>query len=167
MASQIVLVSRDSVKFPTSSQFSVLSGLIHNVLQDYPESEEIPIPHVSSATLSLILQFAAHHNHTLPSPLARPIKSKHFRDNVNDPWDADFIERLSEDDLIEMVLATNYLDMKSLMDLCLVKIASAFKDKTVEEVRKEYGIVEEFTPDVEEKLKTDFPWAMEAEHEDS
>ena len=62
-----------------------------------------------------------------------------------------------------MILATNYLDMKCLMDICVVKIACNFKDKSIDDIKKEYGITEEFTPEVEESLKVEYPWALEVE----
>ncbi|OMJ84331.1 hypothetical protein SteCoe_14555 [Stentor coeruleus] len=164
--SEIVLVSKEGTKFNTSSQFSVLSGLVHNVLEDYHENEDISVPFVTTVNLERILEFANHHNFIVPQPPKRPVASPNFRDSIPDPWDAEFVGRFNEEQLIEIILAANYLDMKCLMDICLVKIACTFKDKDIEAVRKEYGIIEEFTPEIEEKLKTDYPWALEADAEE-
>ncbi|OMJ91746.1 hypothetical protein SteCoe_5647 [Stentor coeruleus] len=163
---EIILVSKEGTKFKTSSQISSISGLIHNVLQDYHENEDIPLPFITSSNLERILEFANHHNFALPSPPKRPVSSSNLRENIIDSWDADFVERLNEEELIELILSTNYLDMRCLMDLCLVRIACTFKDKDIEAVRKEYGIVEDFTPELEEKLKTDYPWALEVDAEE-
>ena len=59
---QITLVSKEGTKFTTSILMADLCTLIQNVLQDYQETEEIPLPHVSSALLELILSYANHHN---------------------------------------------------------------------------------------------------------
>lgn len=164
MFNQIVLVSKEGTKFTTSSQISNLSGLIHNVLQDYPENEEIALPFVGAELLQHILNFANHHNFTPPEPPKRPVISSVLKENLSDDWDATFAEQFNMEELIEVILGTNYLDMKSLLDICLVSIACSFKDKNMEEIRKEYGITEQFTPEIEEKLKTDHPWALEVEN---
>lgn len=165
MNSQIILVSKEGTKYPTSPQLGNLSGLIYNVLQDYHETEEIPVPFVSDTYLQHILKFAEHHNFTPPEPPKKPLPSKNIRDSIPE-WDAEFIENFNENEIIDLILATNYLDMKSLLDYCLIKIAAKFKDVTIEEVRKEYQITEEFTPEVEENLKIEYSWAMEAGNQD-
>ena len=162
MINQIVLVSKEGIKSSTSSLISNLSGLIYNVLQDYPENEEIPLPFVANELLVHILSFANHHNFTPPEPPKKPVVSS----NLTDEWDVTFIDQFNEDQIIELVLATNYLDLKSLLDICLVKLACKFKDKTAQDIRRDYNIEEELTPEVEEKLKAEFPWAMEGENAD-
>ena len=84
MSNQIVLVSKEGTKFTTSSKISNLSGLIHNVLQDYPENEEISLPFVSTKFLEQILEFAAHNNFLPPVPPKKPVVSSNLRDNIPD-----------------------------------------------------------------------------------
>ena len=84
MSSQIILVSKEGIKFTTSSRIANLSGLIYNVLQDYPENEEIPLPFVSTTFLEQILEFALHHNFLTPEPAKKPIVSTDLRDNITD-----------------------------------------------------------------------------------
>ena len=45
-----------------------------------------------------------------------------------------------------MILAANYMDIKSLLDLCCAKVASLIKGKTTEEIRKTFNIKNDFTP---------------------
>jgi len=45
-----------------------------------------------------------------------------------------------------MILAANYMDIKSLLDLCCAKVASMIKGKTTEEIRKTFNIKNDFTP---------------------
>ena len=63
-----------------------------------------------------------------------------------------------------MILSANYLDMRSLLDYCLLRLACKFKGKDPRDVKQEYNITEEFTPEVEESLKAEFPWALEVEN---
>ena len=48
--------------------------------------------------------------------------------------------------LPQMILAANYMDIKSLLDLCCAKVASMIKGKTTEEIRKTFNIKNDFTP---------------------
>lgn len=160
MSDQITLISSDGTKFSTSTKFSQLSGFVARVIQDYSD-EQIELKQISSSTLQQILLYSEHHNFTLPIPPLRPLKSKDLAQNLSDPWDYQFIIQFTESDLIDLVSAANYLDMKSLLALCLSSIANSFKDKTVDELRQMHGIQEEFTPDVEEQLKREYPWALE------
>jgi len=167
MTDQITLVSSEGTRFPTSSKISQLSGFIERILQDYNISEEIPLRSVSSLNLQRIIDYSSHHNFSPPIRPKKPVVSARLRDNLPDEWDAQFIETIPESELIDLISASNYLDMKSLLDTCLVKIACNFKDKSIEEVQKEYDIPELFTPEVEEKLKQEYSWAMEVEQEEN
>lgn len=167
MTDQITLVSSEGTKFQTSSKISQLSGLIERILQDYNINEEIPLRSVCSLNLQRIIDYSSHHNFSPPIRPKKPVVSNQLRDNFTDEWDAQFIESIPESELIDLISASNYLDMKSLLDTCLVKIACSFKDKSVEEIEKEYDIQEHFTPEVEEKLKQEYSWAMEVEPEEN
>ena len=47
--------------------------------------------------------------------------------------------------LFELILAADYLDIKSLLDLTCAKVASMIKGKNTEEIRKQINIVHDFT----------------------
>lgn len=55
----------------------------------------------------------------------------------------------------------NYLDSKSLLELACARIATIFKGVDIDTLRQRYGIEEEFTPEEEERLKAEYPWALE------
>lgn len=167
MTDQITLVSSEGTKFQVSSRLSQLSGFIDRVLQDYNASEEILLKSVNAQALQRIIDYSTHHNFSPPSRLKKPVVSNQIRENFTDEWDAQFIESIPENEIIELIMASNYLDMKSLLDSCLVKIACNFRDKSVDEVQKEYDIQEIFTSEVEEKLKQEYSWAMEVESEEN
>lgn len=167
MTDQITLVSSEGTKFQVSSKLSQLSGFIYRILQDYNITEEIPLKSVNAPVLQRIIDYSAHHNFSPPPKPKKPIVSNQVRENFSDEWDAQFIESIPDNEIIELINASNYLDMKSLLDSCLVKIACGFWDKSVDEVQKEYDIQENFTAEVEEKLKQEYSWAMEVESEEN
>jgi hypothetical protein len=50
-------------------------------------------------------------------------------------WDAKFVD-IEQETLFELILAANYMDVKSLLDLTCAKVASMIKGKTPEQIRK-------------------------------
>ena len=63
------------------------------------------------------------------------------------------------DTLYHLTLAANYLDISPLLDLCSARIASFIKDKTVEQIRENLGIVCDFTPEEEAQVREENKWA--------
>jgi hypothetical protein len=55
---------------------------------------------------------------------------------VSDPADAEFITSFKTHDLFQVILAANYMDIKSLLHLGCAMVASKIKGKSPEEIRK-------------------------------
>lgn len=72
-----------------------------------------------------------------------------------------FITSLDNETLMHLTLAANYLDIRPLLDLCSARIASFIKGKSVEEIRKNLGIVVDFTPEEEAAVREENKWADE------
>ena len=82
--------------------------------------------------------------------IEKPLKSENMAEVVPD-WDAKFVE-IDQADLFELILAANYMDIKSLLDLTCAKVASLIKGKTPEQIRKTFNIVNDFTPEVSARM---------------
>ncbi|KAL2245954.1 UNVERIFIED_CONTAM: SKP1-like protein 20 [Sesamum indicum] len=68
--------------------------------------------------------------------------------------------------LFDVVSATNYLDIKGLLDLVFQEIANRMQNKSVKWVRKTLCIENDFTPEEEEQIKRDHAWAWEGVESD-
>ncbi|MCO5557535.1 hypothetical protein L7F22_011101 [Adiantum nelumboides] len=75
-------------------------------------------------------------------------------------WDADFL-KVDQVTLFDLILATNYLNIQSLLDLTCQCIADMIKGKTPEEIRKTFNIKNDFTPEEEEEVRRENQWAFE------
>jgi len=82
-----------------------------------------------------------------------------MRDVVGAPY-AEFVDKLEQDMLFELVLAANYMDIKPLLDLTCAKIATMIKGKTPEEIRKAFNIRNDFTPEEEELVRQEDKWCQ-------
>ena len=57
--------------------------------------------------------------------------------------------------------AANYLNIKELLDLTCQTVADMIKNKTPEEIRRIFNIVNDFTPEEEEEVRKENQWAFE------
>ena len=75
-------------------------------------------------------------------------------------WDKDFV-KVDDETLFNLILAANYLDIKSLLDLTCKTVADEIKGKTPEEIRIRFNIKNDFTPEEEEEVKRENAWCEE------
>ena len=68
---------------------------------------------------------------------------------------------ISLNNIIEIINASNYLDIPPLLELSSAKTASIIKGKTTEEIRAIYDIKNDFTPEEEQQIIEENKWAME------
>ena len=74
-------------------------------------------------------------------------------------FDAKFIDIDNLETIFDIIMAANYLDIKSLLDLSCAKIATLIRGKTPEEIRKTFNIVNDFTPEEEAQIREENKWA--------
>merc|ERR1712194_909989 len=76
-------------------------------------------------------------------------------------WDKKFAG-VDDDTLFSLILAANYLDIKSLLDLTCKTVADYIKAcKTPQEIRRRFNIKNDFTPEEEEEVRKENAWCEE------
>lgn len=63
--------------------------------------------------------------------------------------------------LFDLILAANYLDVKPLLELTCMSVATLLKDKSPDEIRKTLDISNDFTPEEEERIRKENEWCEE------
>ena len=154
------LLSSEGETFEVEEDVASKSMLIKNMVEDSGTDEEIPLPNVKSAVLAKVIEYCRHYRDAMPPEIEKPLKSA-FLSDVVAPWDASFVE-VEQEMLFELILAANYLDIKSLLDLTCAKVASMIKGKTPEEIRKTFNIENDFTPEEEAQVREENKWAEES-----
>eukprot|EP01017_Pseudomicrothorax_dubius_P049925 TRINITY_DN935_c0_g2_i3.p2 TRINITY_DN935_c0_g2~~TRINITY_DN935_c0_g2_i3.p2 ORF type:complete len:131 (+),score=53.75 TRINITY_DN935_c0_g2_i3:306-698(+) len=128
------------------------------MIEDTGIEEDIPLPNVKTSILRKILEYCDKHKNDTPPEIEKPLKSNNLYDVVPQ-WDADFISLPNLEDIFEVILAANYMDIKSLLDLACAKIATLLKGKTPEEIRRQFNIQNDFTPEEEQQIREENKWA--------
>lgn len=131
------LTSKDKKEFEVQRKDSFVSTLVKTSLDTDPSATEVPIPGVSSAILVEVIAYMAHHKGVEPPIIEKPLRSKVMKDVCKDPWDADFIDRIGDNRqaLYDVILAANYMDIKSLLHLGCAKVASLIKGQPLEKIK--------------------------------
>ena len=95
-----------------------------------------------------------------PPEIEKPLRSNNLSD-VTTPWYSEFVN-LDQEILFELILAANYLDIKSLLELSCAKVASSIKSRSIPEIRKYLNIENDFTPEEEAQIMEENKWAEES-----
>ena len=106
-----------------------------------------------------IVEYLEHYKNEEPKEIERPLPSSKFEECV-DKWDFDYID-ICLDEIFEIINASNYLNIKPLLELASAKMASLMKGKTTEEIKKLFGITNDFTPEEEQQIIEEDKWCME------
>jgi len=92
--------------------------------------------------------------------LADKAEQESLPEDEKNVWDKDFV-KVDDETLFNLILAANYLDIKSLLDLTCKTVADEIKGKTPEEIRIRFNIKNDFTPEEEEEVKRENAWCEE------
>ena len=140
-----------------------MSELVKTMLDedaDEEEAQEVPLPNVKSAVLTKVIEFCRHHQEEPMTEIEKPLKSANMFEVVQQ-WYANFVD-IEQEVLFELILAANYMDVKPLLDLTCATVASMIKGKTPEEIRQQFNIVNDFTPEEEQQVREENRWCEEA-----
>ncbi|XP_021756181.1 SKP1-like protein 1A [Chenopodium quinoa] len=151
---KVVLRTSDREFFTVNENTARLSQTLTHMIEDLSDSNNpIPVPNVDARILSKVIEYCNKH------VVANSPESETTEDELKQ-WDKDFL-KVDQETLFELILAANYLDIKSLLDLTCQAIADIIKSKTPEEVRKIFNIVNDFTLEEEAEIRREHQWAFD------
>nr|ACU16825.1 unknown [Glycine max] len=152
-AKKITLKSSDGEAFEVEEAVALESQTIKHMIEDDCADSGIPLPNVTSKILAKVIEYCKKHVEA-----ANP-EDKPSEDDLK-AWAAEFV-KVDQATLFDLILAANYLNIKSLLDLTCQTVADMIKGKTPEEIRKTFNIKNDFTPEEEEEVRRENQWAFE------
>lgn len=124
---KITLRSSDGEIFEVSESIMNLSQTIKNMIEDVDCANNVtPLPNVTSKTLAKVIEYCKKH----VAEYGADLKT----------WDREFAEDIDQSTLLELVLAANYLNIKSLLDFTCQIVADGIKDMPPEKITKTFNI---------------------------
>jgi S-phase kinase-associated protein 1 len=64
--------------------------------------------------------------------------------------------------LFELILAANYMELNTLLDLTCASVTCMIKGHTPEEIRETFKLTVDFTPEEEQQIRLENKWCEEA-----
>ncbi|KAL6289662.1 hypothetical protein ACE6H2_007172 [Prunus campanulata] len=148
---KITLKSDDGVTFKVEEAVAMQSQTIKHMVEDNCANGAIPLPNVTSIILAKVIEYCKkHHEEDVDGENKEDIKN----------WDAGFV-KVDQSILFDLILAANYLNIKSLLDLTCQTVADMINGKTPEVIRETFNIKNDFTPKEEEEIRKENQWAFE------
>ncbi|KAG9157594.1 hypothetical protein Leryth_023896 [Lithospermum erythrorhizon] len=143
---KFTLKSSDGEAFEVDEGVAVQCQTIKRIIEDdcVDTTTVIPLANVTGNILSKVIEYC----------------KKHATDDEVKAFDEEFV-KLDHPTLFDLIMAANYLDIKSLLDLTCLKVADMIKDYSPEEVRKVFNIENDFTPEEEAAIRNEHSWAFE------
>ena len=150
----------DGENVEVDKEIACKSILVKGIVDDSGIEDEIPLSSVKKAILDKIIVYCTYIHQNTPPEIDKPLRSNNLNDVVSE-WYADFVN-LDQEVLFELILAANFMDIKSLLELTCAKVASLIKGKTIPEIRTFFNIENDFTPEEEAQIMDENRWAEES-----
>ncbi|KAG7967883.1 hypothetical protein I3843_08G122900 [Carya illinoinensis] len=160
---KITLKSPDGESFAVDEAVALESMVIKDmiegnradkgIMEDNCADNVIPVLNVASKILAKVIEYCKKHVEPANS------EDRTSEDDLK-AWDAEFV-RVDQATLFDLILAANYLNIKSLLDLTCQTVADMIKGKTPEEIRRTFNIRDDFTPEEEEEVRRENQWLFE------
>ena len=129
MTDKVKLTTMDGETVEVDVEIACKSILVKGIVDDSGIEDEIPLASVKKTILDKIIEYCTYiHNNTAPE-IEKPLRSNQLSDVVSE-WFANFVN-LEQEVLFELILAANFMDIKSLLELSCAKVASLIKGKSV------------------------------------
>ncbi|XP_047959829.1 SKP1-like protein 1A [Salvia hispanica] len=158
---KITLRSSDGEVFEVDESVALESQTIKHMIEDDCADNVIPLPNVTGKILSKVIEYCKRHVDAAASATNADDKlASAVSDEELKAFDVDFV-KVDQATLFDLILAANYLNIKTLLDLTCQTVADMIKGKTPEEIRKTFNIKNDFTAEEEEEVRRENQWAFE------
>ncbi|KAL1532157.1 SKP1-like protein 4 [Salvia divinorum] len=147
MAKTVILVSSDGEWFEIPESVAAQSTVIRNVIEDVGGRDPIPLFNVTARVLVKVIAYLKNHG----GSGSDDEKKKNDDELVSVPVR----------ELLECMMAANYLNIESLVDLASRKVADSLQAcNSVAEMRGMLGMANDYSPEEEAWVMSQNQWAF-------
>ena len=102
--------------FKVSKKAAVLSDLLKG-MKDIPDTYDIPLnDDINSQTIEKIINYLVHFDGNPPKEISKPLYITDMK-KITDEYSADFVDKLTIEELVDMISAAHYMKINSLLNL--------------------------------------------------
>ena len=160
MNKKVLFLTSDGHTVEVEREIASKSEWVKNIVDGSEVDDNIPLPGIKKATLLKVIEYCTYINTNVPPQIDKPLRSNELSDIV-DPWYAEFVN-LEQEVLFELILAANFMDIKSLLELACAKVASLIKGMTIPQIREFFNIENDFIQEEVDNIMDDDKWAEES-----
>ena len=160
MEDSIKIVTKEGKEIELTKKEAELSELLKGAIVDNPNETSFPLNELDEKCAEKIKEYLDHLNGVAPPEIEKPITSNEMK-NLTDEWSANFVDKMTMEELVNLTVASNYMGINCLLDLCCAKVASLCKDKSEDDIFKTFNINETFTEEEKNKIKEENKWIEE------
>ncbi|XP_040377191.1 SKP1-like protein 5 [Oryza brachyantha] len=131
----ILLISSDGEQFEVPEAAASLSRIVSHMIEDGCTENGVRLHNVACSVLVKIIEYCNKHA-AAAMETAEDLES----------FDAEFFD-VDKTMLFDLIMAANYMDIKRLLYLATQHVADVIKGKSVDEIRKEFGIRNDYMPE--------------------
>ncbi|XP_026395856.1 SKP1-like protein 14 [Papaver somniferum] len=145
----LILRSSDNKTFEIEESVTLASITLRETIELVGVDNMIPLANVSSKILALVISYLNKHHNV-----------EEIREMLK--WDKEIFKAIDDIQMIvDLINASNYLNIKSLQDSACDEAAERVKDTTVEEGRALFGCENDFTPEEEAEMRQEYAHAFQ------
>ena len=124
--------------------------------------EEVPLPSVRALELARAVRYCKHYRGGGEPAIPMPLPHGDLRQLLPD-WDADFVLSLSNTELLELVLAANYMGVEPLLDLTCARVGALCKQLPQDKLEEAFRVpFFSFPAEEERAIREEEEWIRKA-----
>ncbi|CAD5175876.1 SKP1-like protein 1A [Musa acuminata AAA Group] len=165
----ITLKSMDGQEFQVEKEACAISEMIKFVSDDCDTEDVIPVANIRGNILAKVVEYMKKHlefaSKKRSSDAGKEIAEGNEElvdvDEEIKAWNNDFIKDVDTDTLYFLLIASDYLSIKGLLDLGVKKAADLIRGKSPEQIRTTFNIQNDFTPEEEAEFRKEYSWVFD------
>nr|CAD1830492.1 unnamed protein product [Ananas comosus var. bracteatus] len=154
------VTSNDGEEFEMDEAVARGSVMLRHMMELGIALDGITLPIVSGEILALAVSYLRVHRDYDDGGYGYGYRSE-SEDTALTNFDRDLVKQLDQATLIDLLSASNYLEIEGLLRLTCQTVAEKLKGKTTEEIRQTFCIQNDYPPEEEEEVREEISWALE------
>ena len=146
----VKLKTADNVVCEVQVDILQKAKLISGIVEDASnEDSTIFLREIDNKNLLSVLDYLVHYKDMEPKEIPKPFPERtddaFLRSILNDDWTFDFLQKMTVEEVMDLINAANYLQIDGLINILAAKCAHEMRNCEVEEARQKFGIESDMT----------------------
>lgn len=156
MEESVLIKPTDGNAYTVSREVACMSVTIKRLMEERSVNDAIVPVTVQDRTLRVIIEYCNEHKDDAP-----PVPLKEDELPQLSTWDDARLKSMTMDDSMELLCASNYLEIPSLTDKMAHLVGDNVMNKKPEEIFGMFGLPFDLTPEEEQEILKENPWLVD------